>query len=482
MRFLANGPSIPDDLLIARDAGDVIFFCGAGVSRHRAGLPDFLKLGGDVIDLLGAGDKSLARKLFRRIKALDPIDGVGGLIATDRIFSLLERESYPFSSDVAALREFFRWIGVHGWPKGVEESVPQMYRPLLIDALPDVFDVVDGNHRSVLTKAELVWESTYSAKFDTVVGLTGILANAPSAAILTWLAFDPRFDMLNPKSFATRLTGRTGRAFWKPYAGQLPDLVRHMIATRPWLTVTDGEKVAPCDAMISPGPLATLFKTPARPSAAEEAQFGLSKVIWARGLIHAQVPDKLQDLAEPRIYRLLAGLEKRQASPDVVRRLYGQILQIDDFDPSRGGDAGARFRAIGTVQARKGGAIAWEKVGDVLYLDRDNFPAAARDHLALLDLPTRRGAVEIAARFGVRPLSKQNFSLTVTRAVPEESSIAGHLHTRLQDSLRFIKTMRVANSVDTGKLARLDGLQLEIVKEAVLAFSLWCRSIRSLAR
>jgi hypothetical protein len=92
MRFLANGPSIPDDLLIARDAGDVIFFCGAGVSRHRAGLPDFLKLGGDVINLLGAGDKSLARKLFRRIKELDPIDGVGGLIATDRIFSLLERE------------------------------------------------------------------------------------------------------------------------------------------------------------------------------------------------------------------------------------------------------------------------------------------------------------------------------------------------------------------------------------------------------
>lgn len=381
-------------------------------------------------------------------------------------------ESYPFSSDVTALRDFFRWIGVHVWPKGVEESVPPMYRPLLIDALPDVFDVADGNHRSVLTKAELVWGSTYLAKFDTVVGLAGILANAPSAAILTWLAFDPRFDMINPKPFATRLTGRTGRANWKPYVGQLPDLVRHMIATRPWLTVSDGEKVAPCDAMISPGPLATLFHTPAKPSAAEEAQFGLSKAIWARGLIHAQVPDKLSDLAEPQIYRLLAGLEKRRASPDVVRRLYGQILQIDDFDPSRGGDAGARFRATGTVQARKGGGIAWVQVGNVLYLDRDNFPATARDHLALLDLPTRRGAAEIAARFGVRPLSKQNFSLTVTRAVPEEGGIAGHLHTRFQDSLRFIKTLRLAHSVDTGKLARLVGLKLEIVKEAVLAFSL----------
>jgi hypothetical protein len=92
MRFIANGPSIPDDLLIARDAGDVIFFCGAGVSRHRAGLPDFLQLGGDVINLLGAGEKSLARKLFQRIQDMGPMDGVGGLVATDRIFSLLERE------------------------------------------------------------------------------------------------------------------------------------------------------------------------------------------------------------------------------------------------------------------------------------------------------------------------------------------------------------------------------------------------------
>jgi hypothetical protein len=35
MRFIANGPDIPEDLLIARDKGDVIFFCGAGgVSRR----------------------------------------------------------------------------------------------------------------------------------------------------------------------------------------------------------------------------------------------------------------------------------------------------------------------------------------------------------------------------------------------------------------------------------------------------------------
>jgi hypothetical protein len=92
MRFYADGPSIPDDLLTARDAGDVIFFCGAGVSLHKGKLPDFLRLGRDVMTDLGAGRESLAAKLYQRITEMEPIDGVGGLVATDRIFSLLERE------------------------------------------------------------------------------------------------------------------------------------------------------------------------------------------------------------------------------------------------------------------------------------------------------------------------------------------------------------------------------------------------------
>src|ERR1700704_1714245 len=92
MRFIADGPSVPDDLLIARDAGDVIFFCGAGVSQHKAKLPDFLTLGRDVIAHLGAGQKSLAARLYKRVLEIGPMEGVGGLVATDRIFSLLERE------------------------------------------------------------------------------------------------------------------------------------------------------------------------------------------------------------------------------------------------------------------------------------------------------------------------------------------------------------------------------------------------------
>lgn len=92
MQFIPDGPEIPDELLVARDAGDVIFFCGAGVSQHLAGLPSFERLGRKVIDSLGAAKDSPARALLDKAVEMGRMAGVGGLLATDRIFGLLERE------------------------------------------------------------------------------------------------------------------------------------------------------------------------------------------------------------------------------------------------------------------------------------------------------------------------------------------------------------------------------------------------------
>ncbi|WP_262730906.1 SIR2 family protein [Alloalcanivorax marinus] len=92
MRFLADGPSIPDDLLLARDQGRVIFFCGAGVSRARANLPDFLGLAGEVVSKLGVDENSPAYKLIQETQEIDRRVGVPGVISADRVFGLLERD------------------------------------------------------------------------------------------------------------------------------------------------------------------------------------------------------------------------------------------------------------------------------------------------------------------------------------------------------------------------------------------------------
>jgi hypothetical protein len=92
LRFLADGPDLPDELLAARDEGRVLFFCGAGVSRARAGLPDFLGLAKAVLRELRVLPESPAYKLVERAESHEPIAGVGGLLAADRVFGLLERE------------------------------------------------------------------------------------------------------------------------------------------------------------------------------------------------------------------------------------------------------------------------------------------------------------------------------------------------------------------------------------------------------
>ncbi|WP_428678727.1 SIR2 family protein [Reyranella sp.] len=101
MRFIADGPSIPDNLLLARDQGRVIFFCGAGVSRARANLPDFFGLAKKVIASLGVSEDSPACKLIREAETIDMRIGLSGVISADRVFGLLERDFLPRDIEAA---------------------------------------------------------------------------------------------------------------------------------------------------------------------------------------------------------------------------------------------------------------------------------------------------------------------------------------------------------------------------------------------
>ena len=92
MRFLKDGPSIPDDLLIARDEGRVVFFCGAGVSKARAGLLDFFGLVEEVIRKLSVPEDNAANLILNEARDIHKRTGVSGLISADGIFGLLERE------------------------------------------------------------------------------------------------------------------------------------------------------------------------------------------------------------------------------------------------------------------------------------------------------------------------------------------------------------------------------------------------------
>lgn len=96
MRFHSDGPSIPNELLDARDNGEVVFFCGAGVSIP-AGLPSFSDLAKGVLTDLGVPDDASSHRILKRALAepdaelRPPMDQVLGLLQRDYGAAQVER-------------------------------------------------------------------------------------------------------------------------------------------------------------------------------------------------------------------------------------------------------------------------------------------------------------------------------------------------------------------------------------------------------
>ena len=88
MRFVAEGPSIPNELLDLRNNGEVVFFCGAGVSKP-AGLPGFFELTKQLMAGLGVAEDSQAMKLMAASLAADDPNLAPPL---DQVFTSLQRE------------------------------------------------------------------------------------------------------------------------------------------------------------------------------------------------------------------------------------------------------------------------------------------------------------------------------------------------------------------------------------------------------
>ena len=85
MRFSQHGPSIPNDLLDARDTGEVVFLCGAGISIP-AGLPDFF---------------NLTIEVAHRLR-VEPESTIGQLIETERKSRTTGSATYPKLIDKTA--------------------------------------------------------------------------------------------------------------------------------------------------------------------------------------------------------------------------------------------------------------------------------------------------------------------------------------------------------------------------------------------
>jgi hypothetical protein len=376
----------------------------------------------------------------------------------------------PEAGDTSA---FFEWLGVNRWPREVTLPVAERFQEVVLAALPPEVEFTDGHVVQKVPRQNLGWGYNLDSNASTIARLDSILDTAESDAILAWLARDPRFDHAAPYRFDTTVRGRhDGRSAMRRYEGKAPDLVLHQIRSTPWLACSDDAHHAPADCMAQPGRLTGLFTVPRAAVVGSDVAYGLSQALWRRGLANARVPHELADLSEAGVYGLLTSLPERPIADDVVKRLYQQILELGVFDIDNAPAERAVFLDRGKVQVYKGHTIEWVSPGEALYADQSSFPQAVREHLRLIGLPPRRNATNVRNRFGVAPLSRQDFHLEITQLTEDTSLAAGMLRSDLQSARPYIRALRLLDSNVTARLKRFDRLALKIVRAAEIRIAI----------
>lgn len=100
MRFFEDGPAIPDTLLVQSDAGNVVFFCGAGISRYPEGqgprMPCFVELAECLVEYSKASPSSeIGRWLVERKRDKNHVS-----MDLDKIFNKLKDRDFLGKEDV----------------------------------------------------------------------------------------------------------------------------------------------------------------------------------------------------------------------------------------------------------------------------------------------------------------------------------------------------------------------------------------------
>ena len=140
MKFFADGPNIPDELLEARDRGNVVFLCGAGVSMP-AGMPSFRRLTELVVDALGAPPKGTLREMLSLWDRRDISKTAKP--PPDQIFNLLQQEYDESEVDYLIAKQLEARDGIY---LGKHETILRLSKG------------ADGNPQIVTTNFDRLFE------------------------------------------------------------------------------------------------------------------------------------------------------------------------------------------------------------------------------------------------------------------------------------------------------------------------------------
>lgn len=362
--------------------------------------------------------------------------------------------------DLMQWSRFLDWLGVARWPREVKRTyIDQNYLQFITDSLkfPVRFD--DYIFKS---KQDLISANLQLTEYLSLDGLETILVPGKYAAILAWLAKDPRLSewRKNERLNASLVARKNGDHNKRSYTGGLPSYIFWSIKNANWMVCPNRDVISPNQTMLADALSESIFPRPARPEDETLSAFDMDAGEVVTAWRNAGVITNVAELSLDGIYAKLLELPKFKQQLPAAKSLYRWLLGALDSAYGEGGSNKAQFFENGKIWGKKQGQHGYFAIHDLRYVDNEGLPEELLNRLAIAEIPHRSGSDKVKRLLGVNAIDRNEIQQKIVSFVP--AATGSDLDIHFQQAKPFFKALRENQSSQIQYRKELDKLRLEL--------------------
>lgn len=354
--------------------------------------------------------------------------------------------------------DFLKWLGVADWPREVvRETVEESFRSYVIDTLP--YGTTGIKLEEYIYKGSSDFNEPRLRLVKSMDDIDTIV-DADPAAILVWLALDPRCSQWRVGSPAYGdLTDRPQHAqYRRTYSGPLPHHAKWKLENNAWLIVADGSKKAPRECMVAERSLEKIFPSPARFVHPLFERYMTDPVMFRRSMENAGVLPDISYLSRNEIVRILLSLPEKDPDGNVARAFYRSVLDRVNTDSPGWEEPPFEFVRLGSMWGKGPEGAKYYSVRDLRHADYEDFPEVLTSKIKIVDLPKKIGNQMVRRVFGVEPLDKKKILYNSVHSV--EWPGASDLQVQFERAKPYLLGLRQSRSRKLPEVAALQSLKI----------------------
>lgn len=362
--------------------------------------------------------------------------------------------------DLMQWSRFLDWLGVARWPREVKRTyIDQNYLLFITDSLkfPVRFD--DYIFKS---KQDLISANLQLTEYLSLDGLETILVPDNYAAILAWLAKDPRLSewRKNERLNASLVARKNGDHNKRSYTGGHPSYIFWSIKNANWMVCPNRDVISPNQTMLADALSESIFPRPARPEDETLSAFDMDAGEVVTAWRNAGVITNVAELSLDGIYAKLLELPKFKQQLPAAKSLYRWLLGALDSAYGEGGSNKAQFFENGKIWGKKQGQHGYFAIHDLRYVDNEGLPEELLNRLAIAEIPHRSGSDKVKRLLGVNAIDRNEIQQKIVSFVP--AATGSDLDIHFQQAKPFFKALRENQSSQIQYRKELDKLRLEL--------------------